>query len=151
MTSRKSKMLWSPSASAFYDPRLTPDAAPADAVAITQARHAQLLDGLSAGGSIVLDRLGRPILKAFAPSAEALAAAARSRRDAEIAALRWMVDRQADQVALGVATFFSAAEFAALLTHLQALRDVPDQPGFPTTIVWPVPPAFIPSPDQETI
>lgn len=26
-------------------------------------------------------------------------------------------------------------------TYRQALRDVPSQPGFPDTIVWPVPPA----------
>jgi hypothetical protein len=71
------------------------------------------------------------------------AAAARARRDAEIKRLRWMVERHTDQVALGVAPDLSSAEFIALLQHVQALRDVPSQSGFPAAITWPEPPAFI--------
>ena len=59
----------------------------------------------------------------------ALAAAARARRDSLLAASDWsqLPDAPADN--------------AAWASYRQALRDVPDQPGFPADIAWPEAPA----------
>lgn len=69
------------------------------------------------------------------------AAVARAQRDAQIARVRWIIDRHRDQVELGLPTTLSAEEHLAVLTYVQGLRDVPQQPDFPTTIQWPAPPA----------
>jgi hypothetical protein len=72
------------------------------------------------------------------PTEADLSAAARRRRDTEIAGLRWVIERHADETALGLDTTLSAPAFTTLLQHVQALRDVPHQPGFPADIAWPV-------------
>lgn len=76
------------------------------------------------------------------PDEEADAATvARAQRDAQIARVRWIIDRHRDQVELGQATTLSAEQHLAVLTYVQGLRDVPQQPDFPTTIQWPALPA----------
>ncbi|WP_269220972.1 phage tail assembly chaperone [Brevundimonas vesicularis] len=52
-----------------------------------------------------------------------------------------MIDRHRDEIEMGRPTTLSAEVYAALLDHVQALRDVPTQPGFPETIDWPAMPA----------
>lgn len=64
----------------------------------------------------------------------------RMRRDRRIAATDWLVQRHQEQAALGVETSLSAQEYDDLLAHRQALRDVPDQSGFPENVDWPEPP-----------
>jgi hypothetical protein len=62
------------------------------------------------------------------PDTEAEANAARAQRNALLAASDWtqLADAPADDLAWAV--------------YRQELRDVPDQPGFPSIIVWPVQP-----------
>ena len=72
------------------------------------------------------------------PPPETQAALARRRRDREIEALRWLRERHRDEVALGLTTTLTAEDFRLVLDHIQDLRDVPDQSGFPETIDWPV-------------
>lgn len=58
----------------------------------------------------------------------ALATEARSKRNALLASSDWtqVADAPVDQ--------------AAWATYRQALRDVPEQEGFPASVVWPTPP-----------
>lgn len=79
-----------------------------------------------------------------------LAQAARDERDQRIASVRPLIDRHRDQVDLGLPTTLTPAEYLAALQHIQALRDVPQQPGFPADIAWPALPADILNP-TETI
>ncbi len=71
------------------------------------------------------------------PTEAELAAAVRARRDAEIAALRWLIDRHRDEVALGRSTTLTVEDYLLVLQHVQDLRDVPEQDSFPQTIDWP--------------
>jgi DMSO/TMAO reductase YedYZ molybdopterin-dependent catalytic subunit len=57
-----------------------------------------------------------------------LAAAAREKRDALLAACDWRVVKAMED---GSGLNFELAAYR------QALRDIPQQPGFPVTIVWP--------------
>jgi hypothetical protein len=66
------------------------------------------------------------------PTTAALAADARADRGRRMAAADWVTLRS---VRTGQSI---PADWAA---YLQALADVPAQAGFPTSIVWPVPPA----------
>lgn len=65
------------------------------------------------------------------PSAEAVAAAARRRRDAALATTAWLVQRHRDQVDAGTATTLTVAQYVELLAWRQALREWPQQPGWP--------------------
>lgn len=68
----------------------------------------------------------------------ALAVRRRVERDARIEAERWRFERQASEVRLGLTP---TDDIAALDAYVQALRDVPQQPGFPATVNWPEWPA----------
>lgn len=74
------------------------------------------------------------ILPIPAPTTEELAAQARSQRDALIAATDYLM-----------ATDYPLTDEKRqeLTVYRQALRDVPEQSGFPTEIVWPTKPAWV--------
>lgn len=63
-----------------------------------------------------------------------LAKEVRAERDKKIATVQWRKDRYADEVALGLTP---TEPIEPILEYIQALRDVPEQEGFPTTITWP--------------
>lgn len=63
-----------------------------------------------------------------------LAVQVRAERDRRIAAVQWRKDRHADELALGLTP---TEPIEPVLTYIQALRDAPDQPGFPENITWP--------------
>lgn len=65
------------------------------------------------------------------PDTEQLAEAARQTRNARLTATDWVVVR-ASEVGQPIP--------AGWLAYRAALRDVPEQPGFPTAIIWPDPP-----------
>ena len=56
-------MLYSKTANGFYDSAIHGDNIPDDAVEITEAEYAALLEGQSQGKRIVADESGRPILQ----------------------------------------------------------------------------------------
>lgn len=58
----------------------------------------------------------------------------RTHRDDLIKQVRWRIERHKDQKALGLTPVES---LEPLLKYTQALRDVPQQEGFPTSVVWP--------------
>lgn len=68
------------------------------------------------------------------PTTEQIADQIRTERDAKIEAVRWRIERAKDEAALGVPL---TEPLEPLLQHVQALRDVPAQPGFPENVEWP--------------
>ncbi len=105
---------------------------PADAVEITAAEHAALLDARSQGKHIQADATGRPVAVDPPPPSDAeLAAVARAKRDRMIADCDWTVLPDAP---------LTSAQLTAWKAYRQALRDVTQQAGFPQQIDWPVAP-----------
>lgn len=49
----------------------------------------------------------------------------------------WRVERYQTQLALGVATVDSEEQYKAVLAYIETLRQVPEQAGFPDSVVWP--------------
>lgn len=131
-------IFFSPSTSAFYDDTIWEASLPDDVTSVSPERHAKLLEATSKGQIIQADEDGRPVaVDAPPPPVETLALMTRRRRDAEIARLRWFVERHRDEITLGVTTTLTPEDFALVLQHIQLLRDLPDQAGFPTDVEWP--------------
>jgi hypothetical protein len=123
------KTYFSPSTSGFYADAIHGGNIPADGVEITAERHAELLDGQASGKVIRASDDGQPLLLDPAlPSAPQLAAVARARRDALIRGCDWT---QLSDSPL------AEDQRSAWALYRAALRQVPDQPGFPTFITWP--------------
>ena len=136
-------LFFSPSTGAHYD---YPDAwdgdLPDDVIQVAAERHAELMAQASTGMVIQAGPDGAPVaVDQPTPPPETLAALARRRRDAEIAAVRWRLDRHADELALGREPTLSAEAIQAVREYVQALRDITLQPNFPAEIEWPVLPA----------
>lgn len=68
------------------------------------------------------------------PTTEQLAATVRAERDRLIESVRWRIERHNDDVALGREP---TEPLDPLLQYVQALRDVPQQEGFPESVEWP--------------
>ena len=68
------------------------------------------------------------------PTTEQLAEQVRAERDAKIEAVRWRVERAKDEIDLGIPL---TEPLEPLLRYVQALRDVPQQAGFPEKVEWP--------------
>ena len=69
-----------------------------------------------------------------APSAEQLADTVRAERDRLIESVRWRIERHNDELSLGSEP---TEPLEPLLQYVQALRDVPQQSGFPESVEWP--------------
>jgi hypothetical protein len=67
-------------------------------------------------------------------SMEQLATEIREKRDRLIQQIEWRVNRHYQELELDLTP---TEELRPLLEYIQALRDVPQQEGFPTNIVWP--------------
>lgn len=82
---------------------------------------------------------GQYYLAGYAPEkpTEQKAAEARAERDRRIDAIRWRIERYQTQNAAGLETTDTAEQYKAILLYVQALRDVPEQAGFPDAIEWP--------------
>lgn len=65
------------------------------------------------------------------------AADVRAERDRRIDAIRWRIERYQTQEAAGLETTDTEEHYKAILLYVQALRDVPEQAGFPDAIEWP--------------
>lgn len=132
-------IVFCPTDRVFIDPDLWPHDLPDDFIPLCVEDHARILDELSTGRILSADESGQPItVEPPPPSAEALAALARRRRDAEIAQVRWLIERHRDEQALQIATTLTPEDYRLVQEHVQALRDVPEQDGFPHAIDWPV-------------
>ncbi|WP_063625076.1 tail fiber assembly protein [Paraburkholderia mimosarum] len=131
----------------FYDHDIHGvEGVPADAVEITDETHRELLDGQSAGKIMSVDEQGGAVLlDPPPPTDEQLAAGARSQRDALLFDTDWVTTRQSEVKPPPL----SQAEYFAVLAYRQALRDVPQQAGFPQSINWPVAPEAVPVPHNK--
>lgn len=65
------------------------------------------------------------------PTIEELFDRLRNERDVRISTVLWMRERHADELELGKETTLTPEQYTALLTYIQALRDLPAQPGAP--------------------
>lgn len=85
---------------------------------------------------------GQWYLKGYAPvkPQEVKEHEARAERDRRIDAIRWRIERYQTQEAAGLETTDTAEHYKAILLYVQALRDIPEQAGFPDAIEWPAEP-----------
>ena len=84
---------------------------------------------------------GKFIVKDFRTLGEKtadLADSERRKRDSLIDDVEWRLLRYERQEALAAVTTDTAAWYQNALVYVQALRDVPQQSGFPNNINWPV-------------
>lgn len=130
-------MYYAKSTGGFYDLSIHGDNITADAVEITAEQHAALLQGQSEGKIITADENGYPVLvDPPTPTTEQLAAQARTTRDTKLNATTWLVTRHLEEQETGTTTL-TAQQYADLLAYRRALRDVPQQDGFPENVEWP--------------
>jgi len=99
-----------------------------------------LVDEANSSGKLIQgDDKGYPLLVSPpAPTTEELATAIRSKRDALISSIEWRTQRYEQQTILGLTPNDSAENYEAILVYIQALRDIPEQEGFPNQVEWPV-------------
>lgn len=132
-------IVFCPTERLFIDSDLWPHDLPEIPVPVSTEDHARILHELSTGRVLSADEAGQPVtLDPPLPSGEVLATEARRRRDVEIAAVRWLIERHRDEQALQIATTLTNEDYRLVQEHVQALRDVPEQDGFPHAIDWPV-------------
>lgn len=74
---------------------------------------------------------------------EQVASEERAWRDAEVESVKWLRERHRDEMDLEIASTLTAEQFKELLTYLQALRDWPQSPDFPTLALRPIQPGWI--------
>lgn len=61
--------------------------------------------------------------------------AIRADRDARIKAVAWRYERYARELRLGIPT---TDNLSTLDNYIQALSDIPNQAGFPSSVTWPI-------------
>lgn len=101
----------------------------------TYAKYAEAAAWCNANNAMIEDKGDYyEVVAVPAPTTEELAAQARSQRDALIAATDYLM-----------ATDYPLTDEKRqeLTVYRQALRDVPEQSGFPTQIVWPTKPEWV--------
>lgn len=69
------------------------------------------------------------------PTEEQLAEQIRAERDNKIQEIRWRLERVRDEQELGLPL---TEPIEPILVYIQALRDVPQQEGFPWNVEWPI-------------
>jgi hypothetical protein len=99
---------------------------PNDVVEITEAYHTELFDGQTAGRLISHNDSGYPILVDYPPPT---AEQVREARDAVLRTTDWTQAADVPQ-----------ATREKWVAYRQALRDIPEQAGFPEDVEWPVAP-----------
>lgn len=135
-------MFYSASTGGFYVLEIHGNNIPSDAVEITSEYHNELLTGQSNGMVISHDEDGYPILvPAAGPTNDQLAVEARSERDRQLRDIYDrglnMAKRVRDLSTTTEQTEYAAAKILELHEYAIALQEIPEQPGFPVTIVWP--------------
>ena len=81
------------------------------------------------------------------PSDDELFSRLRIERDTRINSVLWMRERHSDELELGKETTLTPEQHTVLLTYIQALRDITEQPGAPwdgggELTPWPEKPNF---------
>ena len=91
-------------------------------VALWEAEKARLDEEAAAAEAARLAEYNSP---------EARAARVRAERDRRLAGCAWVIERHRDQLDNGEATTLTDEQYQAWQAYRQALRDLPEQPGFP--------------------
>ncbi|MFP4895833.1 tail fiber assembly protein [Paraburkholderia sp. EG304] len=118
----------------FYDEDIHGENVPGDAVAITDDTYTMLLDGQSNGKRMSVDESGGAVLlDQLRPTDEQLAISVRAQRDVLLHETDWITTRQSEVKPPPI----PETEYQAILAYRQALRDIPQQAGFPLDIDWP--------------
>ena len=105
---------------------------------MTNEKYADLAVYCNQNGLIIEDK--GEYLEAVNPpekTVEEKEAEVRAERDRRIDAVRWRIERYQTQEAAGIETTDTVEQYKAILLYVQALRDVPEQAGFPDAIEWP--------------
>jgi hypothetical protein len=122
-------MLYSKTTGGFYDFVIHGNGIPEDAVEITPAEHAALLESQSNGMAIIADSEGKP--QAVKPTAPVMTwDIVRIKRDELLAASDWT------QLGDSPLTDAKCSEWA---TYRQALRDLTEASS-PSAVIWPTAP-----------
>lgn len=125
-------IFYSPSTGGFFSADLHGDTIPADAIAISKARHVQLLQGQANGQAIVASDDGTPVLCDYpAPTTDQLLTALRAQRDQLL--------RDSDFTQIPDAPIEEATR-DAWRAYRQALRDLTETTADLSAIAWPTPP-----------
>lgn len=124
---------YSPSTGGFYCPQIHGKAVPRDAVPVTAADHARLLDGQAAGCSIVAGPDGAPTLADAAPPTD-------EKRLADLRAERDRLLRDSDFTQMPDSPL-TTAKRAQWRMYRQALRDLPMNVADLSAIAWPLSPS----------
>ena len=80
---------------------------------------------------------GKIVITDRIPTDEQLARNARRERDKRLASALAVLDRHEKQARYGLPTTLTEAQAVEVAVYAQALRDVPEQAGFPRRIEWP--------------
>lgn len=142
--------VFSPSTRGFYPlaDRALYEAAgtwPADGAEVSDDEVQALLQAEQNGKVIQADANGKPVaVDPPPPSTEQCCAAKRAERDHLLASTQWLVDRHREQMDGDLPTSITPAQYKGLLAFRQALRDLPNQAGFPD-VKMPDPAAYLPA------
>lgn len=79
------------------------------------------------------------------PTNDELCVCAREKRDGYLSICDAITNRHRDQVDASLDTTLTNAQYLEVLVLKQALRDIPQQSGFPDSITWPTVPTFLQS------
>jgi hypothetical protein len=131
-------MKYSPSTRGFYDSVIHGENVPDDSIDLSDDEYQELIDGQSHGKVITVDANSRLVLQdPPAPTSLQLADQVRRKRNDLLSSSEYFVARHREQTEFGVPTTLDAAQFVNVLAYRQSLRDVPEQPDFPQSVVWP--------------
>lgn len=116
---------------------------PEGAVEITQAQYTELFAGQASGKHISASDSGQPVLTTPVVSPATLVTHERGWRNHALQNTQWLVFRDAEELEVGEGTTLRSEEFKQLLAYRQALRDWPNDPGFPQENSRPVEPDWL--------
>ena len=101
-----------------------------------------LLAAQADGAVIGVDGKGQPLARPRPPQTlDDIAEQARQQRDLLLKDALAVLDRHTSQKGYGLPTTLTDEQARLWAVYAQALRDVPQQYGFPTQVSWPVKPA----------
>ena len=130
------KIYYSASTNACFNDEWHAGLMPSDVVEITPEKHDEIVRGLAVRKQLKPDAKGNPTLvDPPAPTDADIAAQIRADRDARMRAADWRYERYHRETRLGLPPTDKLADLDA---YMQALANVPEQPGFPRDVTWPL-------------